>query len=115
MSLQALVTRATDTIEGARCLHRPADRLNEPAASVMPHARRGWLAGTWLGHPVHPFLVSVPIGCWTSASLLDALGQRRAARTLIGAGVLPSSRPPSPACRTGWTPAGQSGGSASST
>jgi nitrite reductase/ring-hydroxylating ferredoxin subunit/uncharacterized membrane protein len=88
MSLQSLVTRTASAIEQCDGLDRPADRLNQLAANSMPRARRGWLAGTWLGHPVHPFLVSVPIGCWTSASLLDALGQRRAARTLIGAGVL---------------------------
>ena len=50
--------------------------------------RRNALSGTWLGHPVHPMLVAVPIGAWVSASVLDVLGQRRAARTLIGVGLL---------------------------
>lgn len=49
---------------------------------------RSALSGTWLGHPVHPFLVATPIGCWTSASLLDVVKQRRSARFLVGAGVV---------------------------
>ena len=46
------------------------------------------LHGTWLGHPVHPLLVAVPIGFWSGAALLDLTGQPAAARRLIGAGVL---------------------------
>ena len=49
------------------------------------------LAGTWLGHPLHPVLTDVPIGFWTSAFVLDAshqAGVRRVSRFLIGAGVL---------------------------
>lgn len=29
------------------------------------------LAGVWLGHPVHPVLVTVPIGSWASVLILD--------------------------------------------
>lgn len=32
------------------------------------------LHGTWLGHPLHPVLVSIPVGAWTVATVLDALG-----------------------------------------
>jgi nitrite reductase/ring-hydroxylating ferredoxin subunit/uncharacterized membrane protein len=47
------------------------------------------LSGTWLGHPLHPVLVAVPTGCWTSALLLDATGgNAAAARRLVGAGAL---------------------------
>jgi hypothetical protein len=87
MNLQSLLAGAAGVIERSEHLDAPADRLHEWAAKIMPGRRRGWLAGTWLGHPLHPFLVSVPIGCWTSASLLDVLGQRQGARTLIGAGA----------------------------
>jgi nitrite reductase/ring-hydroxylating ferredoxin subunit/uncharacterized membrane protein len=48
------------------------------------------LAGTWLGHPVHPLLVMVPMGSWTSAVLLDWLGgedAETAAALLVGAGI----------------------------
>jgi nitrite reductase/ring-hydroxylating ferredoxin subunit len=46
------------------------------------------LHGTWLGHPVHPVLVQVPVGAWVSAGLLDAIpSMRPAATVLIGTGV----------------------------
>src|SRR4051794_30862074 len=52
---------------------------------------RDALHGVWLGHPLHPALTDVPIGCWTSAMLLDLAGgeeSRTAARHLVGLGVL---------------------------
>ncbi len=51
---------------------------------------RTLLSGTPLGHPAHPMLVDVPIGFWTSAMVLDftSVGQRKAARRLVGLGVL---------------------------
>jgi uncharacterized membrane protein len=47
------------------------------------------LRGTAFGHPLHPFLVTAPIGAWTSASVLDLTGRDPGtARALTGAGVL---------------------------
>ena len=54
-------------------------------------ARRDVLTGRWLGHPTHPMMVTVPIGCWLSASIVDLLGGKgseRIARRLIAAGVI---------------------------
>ena len=31
------------------------------------------LHGTWLGHPLHPALVAIPVGAWTAAMALDAM------------------------------------------
>jgi nitrite reductase/ring-hydroxylating ferredoxin subunit len=48
------------------------------------------LSGTWLGHPVHPLLIVVPMGSWISAVLLDWVGgedAETAADVLIGAGL----------------------------
>jgi nitrite reductase/ring-hydroxylating ferredoxin subunit/uncharacterized membrane protein len=48
------------------------------------------LSGTWLGHAVHPVLTDVPIGSWTSATLLDLIGGRESAAAserLIGIGI----------------------------
>ena len=54
------------------------------------------LHGVPFGQPAHPALVRLPIGCWTSAVLLDWLGAggrgrgreaERASATLIAAGV----------------------------
>jgi nitrite reductase/ring-hydroxylating ferredoxin subunit/uncharacterized membrane protein len=48
------------------------------------------LSGTWLGHPVHPLLIVLPMGSWISAVVLDWLGgddAHTAADVLLGAGV----------------------------
>jgi nitrite reductase/ring-hydroxylating ferredoxin subunit/uncharacterized membrane protein len=60
------------------------------------------LSGSWLGHPLHPLLTDVPIGTWTSATLLDLVGgrdSRPAARRLIGVGLLAAA----PTAWTGWS------------
>jgi nitrite reductase/ring-hydroxylating ferredoxin subunit/uncharacterized membrane protein len=46
------------------------------------------LHGRWLGHALHPVMVDLPIGFWTSAMFLDAIGHRRSARLLTLAGTL---------------------------
>ncbi len=46
------------------------------------------LNGTWLGHPAHPPVTDVPVGAWTVALLFDALGERTAAKSAIGLGLL---------------------------
>lgn len=57
------------------------------------------LRGDWLGHPVHPVLVAIPIGAWTSSLVFDvALRDPRGARRLIGLGL--AAVPPTLA--TGW-------------
>jgi uncharacterized membrane protein len=46
---------------------------------------------TVLGHSLHPVLTDLPLGCWTSASLVDLLGGRSgrsAATKLVGVGLL---------------------------
>jgi nitrite reductase/ring-hydroxylating ferredoxin subunit/uncharacterized membrane protein len=32
---------------------------------------KDFLNGVWLGHPVHPVLVNIPIGAWTATLILD--------------------------------------------
>ena len=46
------------------------------------------LHGRWLGHALHPVMVDLPIGFWTSAWVLDLVGARRSARFLSAAGSL---------------------------
>lgn len=33
------------------------------------------LHGVWFGHPLHPAVVDIPIGLWTTALVLDTLGE----------------------------------------
>ena len=48
------------------------------------------LSGTWLGHALHPVLTDMVIGSWTSAFLLDLLGEsgEDAADALIAVGIV---------------------------
>jgi nitrite reductase/ring-hydroxylating ferredoxin subunit len=72
------------------------DKAIEPVrrgvlSALRPPALKDFLHGTWLGHPLHPVLVQVPVGSWVSAGLLDAVPPLRPAATaMIGTGVLAS-------------------------
>jgi len=49
------------------------------------------LSGTQIGHALHPVLSDVPVGAWTSASLLDLMGgpdADTAAERLVAVGIL---------------------------
>src|SRR3569833_2789463 len=58
------------------------DKAIDPArravlAALRPQAVKDFLHGTWLGHPLHPVLVQLPVGSWLSAGLLDDLPEGR--------------------------------------
>ena len=58
---------------------------------IPPGPVKDALSGTWLGPALHPMLTDLPIGCWTSAMMLDVVGGRSArpaARSLVALGVL---------------------------
>lgn len=57
------------------------------ARLIRPGQVRDGLHGVWLGHPLHPVLVQVPVGAWLSASIVDLLGDDRSARRLTAAGL----------------------------
>ena len=59
------------------------------ARLIRPGKLRDVLHGVWLGHPLHPMLVQVPVGAWLSASVLDfARGDERTARLLVATGLI---------------------------
>lgn len=83
--------RLTDGIERCRGLDRLGALANRLALKLVKNGPvKDALSGTWLGHPVHPLLVAVPIGSWLGASVLDATpgDNAAAARRLVGLGVL---------------------------
>jgi nitrite reductase/ring-hydroxylating ferredoxin subunit/uncharacterized membrane protein len=45
------------------------------------------LHGTWLGHPLHPAIVAVPLGAWTTTLLLDLAGMESGADLSLGLGI----------------------------
>lgn len=79
-------------LERAKALDPVTKAATGVVTAVLPQGRvKDALHGRWLGHPLHPLLVAVPIGMWSGALLLDLTGGRgseRAARRLVGAGVL---------------------------
>ncbi|WP_052434789.1 Rieske (2Fe-2S) protein [Streptacidiphilus melanogenes] len=78
----------------------PLARAARAAVRRLPLGQsREVLHGTWLGHPVHPALVQVPLGSWMSAAVLDLVpGNRRAAAALVGLGLLGAG----PGAVAGW-------------
>ncbi|MER8219353.1 Rieske 2Fe-2S domain-containing protein [Streptomyces sp. NPDC094143] len=76
------------------------DTLRKGVRSLPLGRGRDLLHGRWLGHPVHPLMVQVPIGSWLSAAVLDLRpGRSRESRLLIGVGLAAAA----PAALAGWT------------
>ena len=96
--------RALSLVAGRTALDAPADRLGELLVRSYgpdPDKVRDWLHGVWLGHPLHPLLVAVPIGAVTTTVAMDALGgeqMRDAARFTLGLAIAGSVA----AVVTGW-------------
>ncbi len=66
------------------------DRAHGWAAAIFSRILpiRDFLAGTWLGHPLHALLTDVPIGALTLVIVLDVVGQHAAADVALLIGVL---------------------------
>lgn len=73
-------------------LDRIAEPVGKAAKRLIPRgAVKDALSGTWLGHQLHPMLTDIPIGSFTSASVLDLIGGRRAqpaANLLAAVGIM---------------------------
>ena len=89
-------------VENARVLDTAVRLVHPPVHALLAdQGRADALQGRWLGHAIHPLLVMMPIGTWTSATVLDLAGgrgSRAAAQRLVAAGVLSFG----PAALTGW-------------
>ncbi|HXP57974.1 MAG TPA: Rieske 2Fe-2S domain-containing protein [Streptosporangiaceae bacterium] len=81
-----------ERIERAPALDGAVRSLSQSVVRALPAGPRAdTLHGVPFGQPAHPALVRLPLGCWTSAALLDLFpGTERAAQTLIAAGIATS-------------------------
>ena len=84
-----------ERVEGSELLSRLSGSARRPAAALLEGKRfRNVLSGSWLGHPVHPALVALPLGMWSAALVADLTGDAESARRLTVAGLagaLPAS------------------------
>jgi nitrite reductase/ring-hydroxylating ferredoxin subunit/uncharacterized membrane protein len=81
--------QAISRLEQESRLDRVVSAGQRVARLIRPGKLRDVLHGVWLGHPLHPMLVQVPVGAWLSASVLDfARGDERAARLLVATGLI---------------------------
>lgn len=95
---------AVDRVERAKALDPSVTEVKKVVDAALPSPPlRDALHGVWLGHPLHPALILVPLGSWISATVLDFLpGTRRAAQALVGLGVL-SAVPTAAAGAADWS------------
>jgi uncharacterized membrane protein len=76
----------TPALDGLAQLFRPGSAFIQ-----ADRARADALQGKWLGHALHPIMTFVPLGAWTSATILDLVGgpsSRTAAQRLVATGIL---------------------------
>jgi nitrite reductase/ring-hydroxylating ferredoxin subunit/uncharacterized membrane protein len=83
---------AVDALESVKALDGVALKLAGVVSKAVPvGVPRDVLAGTWLGHALHPPLTDVVIGSFIGATVLDVLGgddTGRASERLIALGLL---------------------------
>lgn len=97
---QLPLSAPVDALARADALDSVTGPLRDAVHALPLGTVRDLLRGRWLGHPLHPLLVQVPMGAWLSAGVLDLLpGTERAGRVLVGTGVLAAL----PAALAGWT------------
>src|SRR6478672_10324327 len=98
--IAARLTRAVDRVERFDKLDDVAEFLVSRLGKFVPSGPvEDLLSGTPLGHPAHPMLVAVPIGAWSTASVLDVTdGDARTTRAVVATGTLAAV----PAAATGF-------------
>ena len=103
--MQPIARPAVEALGKAKSLDRWAKSLGSFAEKLArPGFVKDLLAGTWLGHPLHPVLTDVPIGAWTSSWVLDVVGGEKvepAADALLGVAIV-SSLPTAAAGLADW-------------
>jgi nitrite reductase/ring-hydroxylating ferredoxin subunit/uncharacterized membrane protein len=94
----------SEQIGAIAALDVPAKAIGKQVRKLLPAGGgiKDVVSGTWMGHALHPLMTDVPIGTWTSATLLDLFGgraSRPAAQKLIGVGLAAAA----PTAWTGWS------------
>lgn len=90
-------------VAASAALDGPASVIAKKVRAVTPSGGgiKDVASGVFLGHAVHPLMTDLPIGAWTSATILDLVGgqaSRPAAQKLVGIGLAAAA----PTAMTGW-------------
>ncbi|MEZ0338601.1 DUF2231 domain-containing protein [Mycobacterium sp. pV006] len=96
MNVHALLRSA----EKVRAADQPAERAADTVERLLGDGVAAkTLRGSWLGHPVHPLLIFLPLGSWMTALLFDVMFRdHTTARRLLGVGL--AAAPPT--ALAGW-------------
>ena len=84
MNTKELVSQLGDIPE----LKDYSEPLQKAVRTAIQGPLKDLLHGVWLGHPLHPVLTDIPVGAWTLAQVLDAIGADDAADIAIGVGLV---------------------------
>ncbi len=87
---RSALRQAAERLQAGHRLDPPANAVARAVDAILPDgAIRDLAAGGPLGHRLHPLLVTIPLGSWTAATVLDLTGGgARPAQRLVGLGVL---------------------------
>jgi uncharacterized membrane protein len=99
-----LPSRFVDAVQDSP-VSRVLDRLLTTVTAPIVPGDDSIARTTVLGHSLHPVLTDLPLGCWTSASIIDVIGGRAgrsAATRLVALGVL-SAGPTAYAGLASWS------------
>ncbi|MGE2833607.1 DUF2231 domain-containing protein [Mycobacterium sp. SMC-4] len=88
------------TAEKVSAVDQPAERAADTVDQLLGNGVAAKaLRGSWLGHPVHPLLIFLPLGSWMTALLFDVLFRdHTTARRLLGVGLVATP----PTALAGW-------------
>jgi nitrite reductase/ring-hydroxylating ferredoxin subunit len=79
-----------DAVESAAVLDEPGKAIGKQVRSLVKQPLKDILAGTWLGHALHPLLTDVVISSFLSTTMLDLAGgddDGRAGARLLTLGI----------------------------
>ena len=82
------VDRLADAIPSLDPVAAALKRVISPiAGDTAPQPLRDAINGIWLGHPLHPVIVALPLGAWSLTTIFDLLGEHRAADLCLMTGL----------------------------
>jgi len=104
MAQRPRASALSERIAAIAALDGPGSVIAKKIRDLLPAGGgvKDVLSGVPIGHALHPLMTDLPIGAWTSATILDLVGgesSRPAAQKLVGIGLAAAA----PTAWTGWS------------